>query len=118
MTRDIRDFLKDIYDSIHDIEEFTEDLNYEDFIEDRKTVNAVIRSLEIIGEAAKKIPEEIRQKYPSFPWKGMAGMRDKLIHEYHGVDLEIVWTVSKEEIPPVKSTIKNIISDQQGNRVN
>jgi uncharacterized protein with HEPN domain len=65
-------------------------------LNDKKTIKAVIRSLEVLGEASKKIPDEVRNRYPRIPWKRMAGMRDKLIHEYFGVDLEIVWNVAKK----------------------
>lgn len=111
MKRDYRDYINDIYDSIKDIENFVGTLSYDEFIEDRKTINAVIRSLEILGEASKKIPVELRTKYPNIPWKEMSRMRDKLIHEYHGVDPEIVWTVIKEEIPPMKPYIEKIKKD-------
>lgn len=83
-------------------------MNYEDFIADRKTSNAVIRSVEIIGEATKNLPASFRNKYSSVPWKKMAGMRDKLIHEYFGVDMEIVWSTIKREIPTVEPPIKQI----------
>ena len=105
------DFVKDIADSINDIEHFIGNMSFDEFLRDRKTINAVIRSLEIIGEAAKKIPSEIRDKNPLIPWKRMTGMRDKLIHEYFGVDLEIVWTVVKEELPPLKPKIMDIFTD-------
>jgi len=90
MKRELRDYIKDILDSISDIESFVGGMDFNIFIGDKKTINAVIRSLEIMGEASKKIPEELRAKYPGIPWKRLAGMRDKLIHEYHGIDLEIV----------------------------
>jgi len=66
-----------------------------------------------MGEAVKKIPSEIREKYPEIPWKYIAGMRDKMIHEYHGVDLEIVWEVIKSEIPPFKPKFKKILEDSK-----
>lgn len=80
---------------------------------DRKTINAVIRSLEVMGEAAKRIPEEIHRKYPGIPWKRMAGMRDKLIHEYAGVDLETVWDVITEELPPLKPLLEKLAGEME-----
>ena len=88
--REIRDYLDDILESIEDIRSFTKGLTLDDFVKDKKTTRAVIRSLEIIGEATKKIPVDIRDSYPKIPWQEITGMRDKLIHEYFGVDLEIV----------------------------
>jgi len=114
MKRDFKDYIQDILSSLEEVEEFTEGLNFEDFLKDRKTINAVIRCLEIIGEAAKKIPEDLRKGHPEMPWKRMTGMRDKLIHEYHGVDLEIVWTVIKEELPPLKPLIEKVLKEIEG----
>ncbi len=109
MKRDYRDYLQDIIDSISDIWAFTRDMRFEAFVQDRKTVNAVIRSVEVIGEATKRIPKSIRDKHPSVPWKKMAGMRDKLIHEYFGVDLEILWKTTREDIPSLKSLIQDVL---------
>jgi uncharacterized protein with HEPN domain len=114
MKRDFKDYIQDILSSLEEVEEFTEGLDFEDFLKDRKTINAVIRSLEIIGEAAKKIPEDLRNGHPEMPWKRMTGMRDKLIHEYHGVDLEIVWAVIKEELPPLKPLIEKVLKEIEG----
>lgn len=111
MRREIRDYVEDIRQAIGEIETFTRGVTKETFLQDRKTVNAVIRSLEIIGEAAKNLPETIRKKYPAIPWRDMAGMRDKLIHAYHGVDLEILWVVVTEELPPLKPHIEKIRED-------
>ena len=101
MKRTYRDYVADLLSSLREIEEFTRGLAFESFARDRKTVNAVLRSLEVMGEAAKRIPADIRQQHPTIPWRRMAAMRDKLIHEYAGVDLEIVWVVVKEELPPL-----------------
>ena len=107
------DYIQDILNSIEEIEEFTKGLTYDEFAEDRKTINAVVRSLEIIGEATKNTPDSIREKYSEIPWKSMAGMRDKLIHEYSGVDLAIVWKTIQNNIAEVKPLIKEIKQDLQ-----
>ncbi len=106
--RDYRDYLCDIIQSIRDIEVFTEDMAYEKFIKDKRTINAVVRSIEIIGEAAKNIPSATRSIYKNVPWREMAGMRDKVIHEYFGVDLDIVWKTIKLRLPGLKKEL-NII---------
>lgn len=111
MTRDYTDYITDILSSIDEIDEFIGDIEYEIFSTDKKTINAVIRSLEVIGEAATKIPQDIRERWSGIPWKRMAGMRNKLIHEYFGVDLEIVWEVCTNEIPPIKPTIKRLLKE-------
>lgn len=106
--RDYRDYIKDIVDSINDIESFTEDMVYNTFHKDKKTINAVIRSIEIIGEASKNIPNSLKEQYPSIPWKKMIGMRNKLIHEYSGVDLEILWQVIENDIPALETSVQEI----------
>lgn len=95
--RSYRDYVADILTCFQETQEFTQGLDLDTFARDRKTVYAVIRSLEVMGEAARHIPAEVRRRYPGIPWKRMTGMRDKLIHEYSGVDLEIVWGVVREE---------------------
>lgn len=108
------DYIRDILNSIEEVEDFTEGLTYDEFVEDRKTINAVIRSLEIIGEATKNIPDSIRNDYPEIPWKSMAGMRDNLIHEYSGVDLGIVWKTIQNNIAEVKPKIEQMEQQLQG----
>ena len=103
--REYRDYLQDIYDAINDVAIFIEGMRYEDFLRDKKTINAVIRSIEVIGEASKQLPKAVRDKNPSIPWKKIAGMRNKVIHEYFGVDIEIVWKTAKKQIPVLKNKI-------------
>lgn len=108
--RDYKLYFKDILDAFESIEKFVEDMSFENFKEDDKTTSAVIRKFEIIGEVTKQIPDKIKQKYSEVPWKEMAGMRDRLIHFYFGVDYNLVWATIKNRIPQVKSMIKKIIS--------
>ena len=107
--RDYRDYLQDMLDSINEIEDFVGDLSFEEFRRDRKTINAVVRSIEVLGEASKRIPIALRAKHGEVPWRKMAGMRDKLIHEYSGVDVEILWKTAKDDIPPLKQLIQNVL---------
>ncbi len=102
------DYIQDILDSIQDIEDFIQDMSFADFKDDRKTINAVVRCIEIIGEASKKIPKSLRYLCPEIPWKKITGMRDKLTHAYFGIDLEIIWKVASEEIKQIKPGILKI----------
>lgn len=107
----IQDYLNDILESIADIREFVAGMDLDAFIADRKTNKAVIRSLEVIGEAVSKIPDDIRSRYPDIPWQEMTGMRNRLIHEYFGVDLSIVWRTIEEDLKPLETDISKINSD-------
>ena len=114
MKRDYKLYIKDIVEAILRIEEFIGDMSYEEFVRDDKTSSAVIRKLEIIGEAAKNVPEHMRERYGDIPWKDMARMRDKIIHFYFGVDYEIVWKVVKERLPEVKPLFKKMLEELEG----
>ncbi len=103
------EFIRDIFEHIEKIEKFTSGYDFEDFIKDEKTVYAVIRCFEVIGEAVKNLPSEFKEEYPSIPWSKMAGMRDKLIHSYFGVDYETLWETVKKRIPELKPIIKDIL---------
>lgn len=106
--RDYRLYLKDILSTMDSIEAFVEGMSFEGFGSDDKTSSAVVQKFEIIGGATKNIPDEIRQQYSTVPWKEMAGMRDRPIHFYFGVDYKLVWTTIKERLPQVKSEIQRI----------
>ncbi|MCI2429272.1 DUF86 domain-containing protein [Candidatus Acetothermia bacterium] len=110
--RDYRLYLKDILDALDSIEAFVQGMNQDDFEKDDKTASAVVKKFEIIGEATKQLSSEVRQKYPEVPWSDMAGMRDRLIHGYFGVDYEVVWRTIKERIPQVKPQIRKILEKE------
>ena len=111
MSRTVSLFIKDILQNMNDAMEFIEGISYDQFAADKKTLNAVLRSIEVIGEATKNIPDEVRAKYPLVPWKEMAGMRDKVIHSYFGVDLETIWLVIKDSIPAIKPLMQQVLLD-------
>ena len=102
------DYLDDILEAIEKIERFTGGMTYEEFVKDPKTVDAVLRNFEVIGEAAKNMPEDLREEYSDVPWSEMAGMRDKLIHGYATVELKIIWTTIQEELPTLGPQIESI----------
>ncbi len=112
--REIGDYLDDILKSIKLIEAFVKDIDLESIAKDEKTLYAVIRAFEIIGEASKNIPVRVRAKYPEIPWKRMAGMRDKLTHEYFGVDLDVLKKTIRNQLPHIKPLIKKVLQDVEG----
>ena len=108
MKREIKHFISDIMESIDKIEDYTRDINGEQFMNDVRTQDAVIRRLEIIGEAVKNIPSEFLGNYPDIQWKLIAGLRDVLTHGYFHVNLERIWLVIEKEIPDLKEKISRI----------
>ncbi|MDP2924980.1 MAG: DUF86 domain-containing protein [Nanoarchaeota archaeon] len=108
MKRNINLFIQDILESIKDIESFSEGLTKEKFTSDKLKQNAIIRSLEIIGEAVKSIPDSFRRKYPDIPWRKIAGFRDILSHAYFGVSMDRVWNIIEKDLPKLKEEIGRI----------
>lgn len=109
--RNTLDYLDDILDAVDKIEVFTQGMSYEEFSKDDKTVYAVTRALEVIGEATKRIPRRARESCPSLPWSEMAGMRDKLIHAYFGINKTIIWRTIRDDIPPLRSAMQALRDD-------
>ena len=109
MKRTYKLYLNDILQAIERIEKYTTGLNFDDFSKNNMIVDAVVRNFEIIGEAAKHIPPEIKEQQSQIQWKEMAGMRDKLSHNYSGIDIEIVWKTAKKRLPELKRTIKELL---------
>jgi len=111
MTRKTTLYLQDILENMRLAERFVEGLTHEQFAADQKTAYAVLRCLEVIGEAAKGVPLSVREQYPAIPWKEMAGMRDRLIHFYFGVSYAKVWQTVTEDIPVIKPLIERVLHD-------
>jgi len=105
--------IDDIHESLDKISRYVKDLEYETWKNDEKTFDAVVRNLEIIGEAAQQIPQHIQEKYPDIPWLQMKGMRNILIHEYFGVDADILWQTICEDLPGLKNTLRAIERDTE-----
>ena len=112
MSRDESLYLEDIKDACKRVCDYTAGLNYEDFVGSHLVFDAVVRNLEIIGEATKNISEETRLKYPQVKWRKIAGFRDIVAHNYFGVSDEIVWDVVENEIPPLLEQVKTILSEK------
>lgn len=109
-----KDFLLDINEALTLISLYTKGLTYRKFLADRKAQDAVVRNLEVTGEASKNVTAEFKAKYPDIPWKKMSGLRDKLIHFYFGIDYNIVWNIAKKELPKLRKQIKEILKQESG----
>lgn len=111
MIKDDMVYLNHIMDAISRIEEYVYGLTHDDFIENYLIQDGVIRQIQVMGEATKKISDNTRGKYPDIPWKDIAGMRDKLIHDYFGIDLDAVWDTVEKDIPVLKDEIQAVIKE-------
>jgi uncharacterized protein with HEPN domain len=118
VKKDFRIFLEHIKDSVELIEIYSKDKIKSEFINDRSLQDAVIRRLEIIGEAVKNLPISFRSKHSEIPWKQMAGMRDVLIHEYFDVDLDLTWQVVKYELPQIRKKLVKLLAASEDNKTN
>jgi len=113
--RNYKLYIKDILDAIEKIERYTENLSFKEFSNNEMIIDAAVRNFEIIGEASKNIPRKLKSSHQNIPWKEMAGMRDKIIHEYFGVDLDIVWKTIKTRFPNLKTFFKAIYESKEDN---
>jgi uncharacterized protein with HEPN domain len=104
-------YVEDIIEHMSYAEEFVKDLTFEEFVNDKKTVLSVTKCIEVVGEATKHVPDTIREKYPEIPWKDMAGIRDRLVHGYFKVNLEIVWMTVTQEFPELRPMIEKVLKD-------
>jgi uncharacterized protein with HEPN domain len=111
MSKEPKDFLRHIHEECLYLISVSEDLKYDTFLNDETLKRAVVRSLEIIGEATKKIPADVKVQWNTIQWKNMAGMRDRLIHDYMGINYTIVWDVIKNKIPNMHQQIAEILSE-------
>ena len=110
--RRVIEFLSDIKEAITRIKNYVEDLNYDQFLKDIKTQDAVVRNFEIIGEAVKLLPDHLKKKHFSIPWNKIAGIRDRLIHQYFGVNFEIIWTIIEEELTDFQTNIDDLLTKE------
>lgn len=108
MRRDYKVYVDDVLASIRKIKNYTKALSKKRFLTDEKTIDAVVRNLEIIGEAINNIPEEIRSRYPNVEWRKISGLRNILVHEYFGIDTEIIWDIVRNKIPELEKEIRKI----------
>jgi uncharacterized protein with HEPN domain len=109
MQRDYKVYIEDIIKAIENIEEYTRGISFEKFLQSRMLQDAVIRNFEIIGEAVKNIPQEEKGKHKQIDWRGVAGLRDVLIHRYFGVNLSLLWDIIKNKLPDLKNKISTIL---------
>ncbi|OYT54433.1 MAG: hypothetical protein B6U72_02615 [Candidatus Altiarchaeales archaeon ex4484_2] len=109
--RNHRLFIEDILESMNKIRAYTKNMDYNQFHQNNMAVDAVLRNLEVIGEAAKNIPDPIKEKHPNIPWKKMVGLRNIAIHEYFGIDLTIIWEITTKNLPETKPEIEEMLGN-------
>jgi uncharacterized protein with HEPN domain len=106
-------FIEDILESIRLIKNYVENMGFDDFKNDRKTIDAVVRNFEIIGEASRFIPDEIKEEYENVDWKGIVGLRNRIAHEYFDISLSIVWHIVMKELPTLEDQMKKILEQSR-----
>lgn len=114
MPRDYRVFLQDVLEAITNVSEFVGPMTLDEFKADKKTLHAVVRNLEVIGEAVKSVPQDVRERYPHVPWQRIAALRDILIHHYFEIDVDIVWDIVRNKLPELKLQLEAIQVTESG----
>lgn len=111
MPRDYKLYISDILEALERIQEYTKNMTYKDFKHSNITIDAVVRNLEVIGEAARKIPSEIKSKSPEIEWRKIVALRNILTHEYFGINTKIVWDVVQNKLKPIREACKILLED-------
>jgi uncharacterized protein with HEPN domain len=114
MPRDYRVYLQDVLEAVANVQEFVGSMSRSEFEGDKKTIHAVVRNLEVVGEAVKGVPAEVRDRHPEVHWQRIAGLRDILIHHYFGIDIDIVWDIVQNKLPGLKEQIQAILTGASG----
>ena len=107
-NRPIRLLIDDMLDAIGRIEEYTKEISYKIFVDDQKTIDAVVRNLEIIGEAANRLPEEFKEKHSEIEWYKIVGLRHRIVHKYFGIDINLIWQILKNDLPVLRQDLSQI----------
>ena len=115
MRRNYLLYLEDILESTDKIQNYAGDLSYEDILQDKMRIDAIVRNFEIIGEASGKIPQEVRDKFPSVEWRKISNFRNVLAHEYFGIKYKIMWDIIKNKLPQLEKQIKAIVEQEKSN---
>lgn len=115
MKKDDRIYLEHILDSFNRIQSYMDDVSYPDFLKDEEKQDAVIRKIEVAGEATKRLSMELRNNFPLIPWRAMAGMRDKLIHDYFDIDIDTIWETVTQDIPKLVPEISDVLDSLKSN---
>jgi len=100
--------IEDIWEAVEKIERYVSGLNHDAFVKDDKTVDSVVRNLEVIGEAANRVPENIRSQYPEITWRKIIGLRNRIVHDYFNIDVEIVWEIAQKDLPIFKAKLSSV----------
>ena len=107
--RDAELLIEDMFEAINKIERYTAGFDQEAFLQDEKTIDAVARNLEVLGEATRQMPDDFMDQHPDIPWRQMAGLRNRIVHDYFGLDLEIIWDVVSNGIPELKTSVASLL---------